>query len=320
MSERRTTKTKRTTKTVRGGVAEATLGDRPVADAIDGANGAPVDGGEGGAAGGVRWDVPLSDVRKTRQRFVDNGGPVIERARVWLIFWGSAWEALRPEPDPSSDQITASFRQILDSPFLSRLHDYRPSIGYRYPSQNAVLGGTMTVRSELGTGATKSAADPPAAFKDQDVTNLVTNLITARFPRLPEPRDPNELYVVVTPADGAMANKSAKGEHYAADVLGWTAHLAWLKFGGMFRGDIDALTAIFSHELVEAITDPEGSAILGRANTCGNRKGWCEIGDVCENRFIRMPSGVVVQSYYSDTDGACIVPTAYPRPYRPIGP
>jgi hypothetical protein len=288
-----------------GGVAEAT-GEGEVLEA---------GAGDVGAGGVVGWELPITKARTSRQRFVDNGGPVIERVRVWLIFWGTAWAA-RPAPNPSPATITNAVRQILDSPYLSKLHEYRKSIGYRYPSTNGVLAGTSTVASATGSGATQSPASPPAGFTDSDVTPLVTNLITAKFSPLHDPSDPNLLYMVITPADRTMMLNAARGEHYAADVLGWTAHIAWLRFGG----SLDPLTAIISHELVEAVSDPENTAIVGLANTCGTRSGWCEIGDICEGKFVRMSSGVLVQSYWSDTDGACVVPTAYPRPYRPHPP
>src|SRR6266487_120479 len=70
--------------------------------------------------------------------------------------------------------------------------------------------------------------------------------------------------------------------------------------------------SIFSHELAEACTDPEGSAILGTTGTC-SRDGWCEIGDVCEgvNTII---NGVTVQKYWSQRDRACIVQSAWESP------
>jgi hypothetical protein len=51
-----------------------------------------------------------------------------------------------------------------------------------------------------------------------------------------------------------------------------------------------------SHELVETITDPEGNAW-----------GPIEIGDVCIplNDWL---DGVYVQSYWSNVDGACVMP------------
>ena len=65
------------------------------------------------------------------------------------------------------------------------------------------------------------------------------------------------------------------------------------------------MTWVFSHELVESVTDPEGSAITG---TGCNQGGWCEIGDVCTANTAVI-NGVTVQRYWSQVDGQCVVPT-----------
>jgi hypothetical protein len=171
--------------------------------------------GDAGADGIVGWDIPVTKASRTRRRFVDSGGPIIERVHPSLIFWGTAW-ATTPPPAPSSDAITNALRQLLDSPYLSRLYAYRKSIDYRYPSTNGTLGGTSTVASALGTGASRSPANQPAGFTDNDVAQLVTNLVTSKFSPLRDQTNPNLLYLVITPADPSIAFNSARGEHFAA--------------------------------------------------------------------------------------------------------
>jgi len=75
----------------------------------------------------------------------------------------------------------------------------------------------------------------------------------------------------------------------------WTADSA-----SLFTG-----TRIISHELVESITDPEGSAVLGVAGSC-RQGGWCEIADICPDA--RIVDGIAAASYWSDLAGACIAP------------
>ena len=43
---------------------------------------------------------------------------------------------------------------------------------------------------------------------------------------------------------------------------------------------LDRVTGTTTHELVEALTDPEGSAVLGIPGTC-RQGGWCEIAVIC---------------------------------------
>jgi hypothetical protein len=74
--------------------------------------------------------------------------------------------------------------------------------------------------------------------------------------------------------------------------------VAWVLFGT--RGFISTL---FSHELVEACTDPFGDGIQVNPS---NPVNWNEIGDVCAT--VQQISGVSVQSYWSQRDTACIIP------------
>jgi len=270
-----------------GGVARAALGVEVV------------EAGPGGA--GPPWDLPSNRLR----RFTDNGGPVIDRVNVWLVFWGTAWTR-HPPPNPSWRDLADDVGLILHSPYLSKLRQYRSSLGYADRSEEGVLGGVIAVDT------TQSPADPPANFTDDDVATLIANLITSPLPtfRLPNPdSDPNLLYIVITPSDPSLGTTS-NGKHFARTLPPFTAraHIAWLKWGT----DPTILTAVLSHELVEAITDPEGDAIVGVAGTCGDPNSWCEIGDVCENNFVTLAPGVKVQKYWSDADSACIVPTVWP--------
>ena len=226
--------------------------------------------------------------------FVDNGGPVLQNIHVHLIFWGSAWAG---STTPSAAAVTNAVSSILSGPYMSGLSQYR-GIG------NGVLKGTT-----LATGS-----NPPNPFSNNDVTTLISDCIEAGA--LPEPDDDGLLFYCVIMPPGVNTNQAGViGEHsyfwytdydFPFDFDNDKAHYAWV----MNNGTLDFVTTVFSHELVETATDPEGSAILGAAGTCSGT-GWCEIGDVCSSTGV--VDGVTVQSYWSQRDGACIVPTGLPR-------
>jgi hypothetical protein len=90
------------------------------------------------------------------------------------------------------------------------------------------------------------------------------------------------------------ADTSFIGEHScASNDNSAKMHFAWLTN----NGHIDFITQIFSHELVESCTDPEGDGFLGNPGTCSfDDDSWCEIGDVCEGIFETV-NGVSVQAY-----------------------
>jgi hypothetical protein len=225
-------------------------------------------------------------------KFQDNGGAVIEIARVQLIYWGSAWAA-SPAPSPSDGQVTAAVETILHSSYMTGLAQYR-QIGRGYLSGSTII----------------SNSDPPNPFSDSDVGNFLEARI--QDGTLPAPDPANQiLYMFVMPEGVNNQNSGFVGEHtYYTDGSGRRLHFAWITN----NGSLASVTSILSHELVESCTDPEGSAILGVAGTC-SQGGWCEIGDVCYSNSVI--DGVTVQKYWSNSDDACIAPV-FPAETFPI--
>jgi hypothetical protein len=217
-------------------------------------------------------------------RFEDQYGPVIGSVHLQLIFWGSTWSN---SPSPSLDSIAGAAQSIVSGPYMTGLAQYR-----------GVGPGTLT-----GTTLATSS-DPPNPFSNQDVESLLSGLLTAGS--LPSPATDNALlFLVIVPA-GVRSQEDFDGEHSYFDWQGTSVHYGWVTHDGQ----LDSLTTILSHELVESATDPEGTAIVGVPGTCGTRSGWCEIGDICEDcaQCTGVVSGVKVQAYWSDQDQACIIP------------
>lgn len=215
--------------------------------------------------------------------FSDNGGAVISIPRVQLIFWGSSWTD-NPAPTPSAADITGSITELLSSGYMTGLQQYR-NIGLGY------LLGSVTV----------STSSPPNNFADSDVSGLVSSLISGGT--IPDLDATNQtLYMVIMPQGVNSASAGIIGEHtYYNDSSNRRVHFGWVTNDGTLSG----VTTIFSHELVESCTDPEGTAILGTPGTCSGG-GWCEIGDVCQGTDGTV-SGVSVQSYWSQKDSQCMV-------------
>ncbi|MDQ1749685.1 MAG: hypothetical protein QOE71_741, partial [Pseudonocardiales bacterium] len=82
--------------------------------------------------------------------------------------------------------------------------------------------------------------------------------------------------------------------------LDWNdrSHMAWVLYGS--RANI---SSVFSHELAEACSDPEGNGVQVNPT---NNTNWNEIGDVCSSTGLL--NGVTVQSYWSQRDQACVIP------------
>lgn len=224
-------------------------------------------------------------------RFVDNNGPVIQVVQLYLLYWGSAWNT---NPTPSAAQITSSCATMLASSYMPGLAQYR-GIGRGF------VRGSTTI----------ATSNPPNGFTDAQVSNFIDGQLTAGT--IPGPDVDNQtLYCVVMPNGVNASNTNFIGEHTYYSRSGQRIRFAWITNSGTLAN----VTAIISHEVVESATDPEGSAFLGVAGTC-NQGGWCEIGDVCGS--ISSLDGVTVQSYWSNQDGACVVPAWPARSYPRVG-
>ena len=212
---------------------------------------------------------------------VDGGGLVLTHVNVYLVYWGSAWAQ---NPTPSADDITKSVTSIMAGPYMSALAQYR-NVG------SGILYGKMLV----------TTSDPPKTFSSDDVSNLLKDLINMQT--VPGPNDVDQLlYCVIMPVGVSSDQSNVIGEHFSPgeDIL-----CAWV----MNDGTLDSVTTVFSHQLVEACTNPHGDGYQFDApGQCSPSPiNWCEIGDICEGVRATV-NGVVVQEYWSASDSACIAP------------
>jgi hypothetical protein len=215
-------------------------------------------------------------------RFVDHGGPILHAARIHLLYWGSAWTTTSAS-SPTPDQITAAFRWIVTGPYLTGLAQYR---GIR----PAVLRGFTVV----------TTSDPHDGFGNEDVSDFLNVQLDAGVVPGPDP-DRQSLYIVVVPVGVSAGGDEFAGTHRYYPRHGQRIHFAWTANSR----SLAAATWILSHELVESLTDPEGSAILGVSGTC-KQDGWCEIADICPDTAV--VNGVTVDPYWSERARACIAP------------
>lgn len=218
----------------------------------------------------------------------DLGGLRFSNVKVNLIFWGGYWSA------PAGSGVTMSqvindCASILSGPYISSLS--------QYGVYSAHLGDIFV---------TNAGDEPPTNYDDGTIADFILSVI--RGGSLPEPDEENEynIHCVFMPP-GTNPPVGLLGEHSQAfyfdidflDADLWDAsHFAFISFNS--RSEI---SRIFSHELVEALTDPEGDAIQ---MIPVNDSSWNEIADHCRSRAGL--NGVTVQSYWSEKDKSCVIP------------
>ena len=226
-------------------------------------------------------------------KFADNGGQMLQVVQLYLIYWGSAW-SVNPPPTLTSSQITSACHTMVQGPYMPGLAEYR-GLGRGFVRGSAVI----------------TSSNPPNGFSDANVSNFIDGQLNAGA--IPGPDVDNEtLYMVVMPKGVSASNANFIGEHTYYTRSGQRIHFAWITNSG----SLGSITTIISHELVESVTDPEGSALLGVAGTC-SQGGWCEIGDVCSSTA--SVDGVTVQSFWSNQAAQCVVPAWPNRVYPRIG-
>jgi len=218
--------------------------------------------------------------------FDDHGGGLLTNVRVVLIFWGAQWAR---NPIPSVNNVTAAVNGILSSPYMVKLNQYR-----------------CIMKGQLRSIFVNAATDPNNPFSDDHVSNMVWDQI--RLGTVPNPfNESNLLYCVIMPQGYTSSDyPNLIGRHYHFNVLGGPrVYLTWIENDGTLISN-NSISRIFSHELVEACTNPDlDSGIMVDGDQ--------EIGDVCSTCVQILNFGSLqasVQAYWSYADSRCILPSA----------
>jgi hypothetical protein len=234
----------------------------------------------------------------TNQTVVNLGGAVLSSVQIRLVFWGKEWAAAPPVP---KGQIIGDVQALVASVYLDAAKQY------------GVVSAFVDRVIDL------SGEDPPNPVTAANVGNRVVRLIDDEV--VPEPDEDFEsaFYIVFLPqsvagvalatppgANGAHSYATYSDFDFPLDIDSDSVFFAWIK--NQSRAGISTTV---SHELVEAMTDPTGNT--WQVNPT-NPTNWNEIGDVCNSTAVL--NGVTVQSYWSKSDNACVIPYLQPDAYQ----
>jgi hypothetical protein len=237
------------------------------------------------------------------QVIVNGGGFVFDNININLIFWGQEWSSVNPPV--LSNSIVTGVANIVSGFFLDGLKQY----GFK----NAFINKVKIIN-----------IDPPNPFNVNDIKNFVYGLIDDET--LQEPDEETffrNIHVVFTPSNINFTQPNPRtpingfhsffswNDYDLGDIDNSNTYFAWVQN----VGNLNSITQVFSHELAEAITDPEGNGIQIAPT---NPINWNEIGDICSSTGIT--NGVSVQSYWSKIDDACIIPIYQPPAPPPAPP
>jgi hypothetical protein len=230
----------------------------------------------------------------------DGGGRVLTDVEVILVFWGSFWTAT-PAPSPSSDEYKQAIIGILTGPYMGGLRQYR-----------GAAQGTL-IFTDLNDNTS-----PADQYTDDDVKAMLKDrLDNTSMP--PPTSGHNRFYAVIVPPginNKLTTTQNFVGQHQSFTYKGVTGYYAWVDNTGSLTGH-NCATKVFSHELIEACTNPDvdtlnNSILVNGTNPDGSTVTNDEIGDTCNNQFATVDVNGVscsVQAYWSKADNACILPT-----------
>ena len=221
----------------------------------------------------------------------DGGGRLLTHVEVILCFWGKFWSRT-PSPAPSSADYRTAIQGIITGPYMVNLGQYR-----------GVGPGTL-IYSEIN-----DTSDPVNGFSDSDVANMLkSRLQTTAMP--PPTAGHDRFYAVILPQGILNVNPALAGEHRSFIYNGVTGYYAWVENTGSLTGPA-CVTKVFSHELVEACTNPNVDTSNDGITVAGVGVAEDEIADACNNQYATVNvSGMQcsVQAYWSRSDNVCILP------------
>jgi Ca2+-binding RTX toxin-like protein len=215
---------------------------------------------------------------------------------VHLIFWGSYWSTTAGSQQANS-LVSFLDTTLNDTAYLDGLHQYGVSRRAFASSDHPFVF---------------NFSDPANNFSDGDVQDIVTHAIHHQGVPEPDAFVNEPVYLVVTAPGAQFEDHSAGGYH--SDFHDFTdifsldidhVHYGWI--GN--NGTLDGLTYVLSHEIVEAMTNPNaGDGITTTHGAFWTGGGDFEISDAEAQDYAYRLNGNLVQSYWSSQDLAYIVP------------
>jgi hypothetical protein len=220
--------------------------------------------------------------------------------QVSLIFAGSYWQTTQGKADQKT--LTSDVTTLLGSPYLTGLAQYEPDGLITLPSLYTAIYDPNAIAIDKRSG-TANYNYPT----NGGVNNYFGNQLT-KYPSLVPPGSPSgqqqPLYVVFNDPAHSGDGQADYGENWYDANNNHCIYVATLAgaHGGV---NINQATETFGHELAEATA----SSVV--VNDPGNLKAGSQI---CDNEgengigYEAPVDGIMVQAYWSQKDGAWIVP------------
>jgi hypothetical protein len=223
---------------------------------------------------------------------VFHGGTVLTNVQVQPVFWGAAWRQ-----ESVVARLNHFFSFIVTSCFINMLNEY--SVAGQIIGPGSALSSLLLTDPEPGGGAN--------TIDDSAIQQQIDSWVSAGT----LPSGANAVYFVFLPPGVTVTTQWGSscstlcGYHFSSPNNHVYAVIPFVDqcYGCAQSTQLDTFTAIASHELAEAITDPIWSASQGGTGWWDDVSGE-EIGDFCLGNFVRL-GGFLVQRVWSNRQNAC---------------
>jgi hypothetical protein len=268
----------------------------------------------GGGGGGTGGGTLTCDVEYF-------GGRLIQNVEIFAVYWTDQ------APNGTPEQYDAYFSTIVQSSYFDWIREWDTGTPYKL-GRGSYLGHYIDMAPPQASATT---------LQDADIHTWLSGLIAAN--KIPAPDD-NTLYVTFFPGTITINNggqtscqvfcayhggyaDSGSGKHIQYAVMPDVQCPGSSGPGGCGQGTgFQNMTSTASHEIMEAITDPEvwaatgsstkslgwydqadqSSGGLGGGGTC---QGGGEVGDIC-NQQTALVGTYTVQTIWSDKQNKCV--------------
>lgn len=222
-----------------------------------------------------------------------NSGPELRDPRVVNIYWGAEWTSGTAQKNAQSlDDFTA---KLVANPFYM-------TYLFQYYVRSGVFAGSTTVSTNppATNGKLADANAMGCGLLTSPVLSLIGSLYGAANGNKIEAPTANTLYVVYLPSTVQsqydVCNKFAGHHYFGTDSQNNSVNYAIVE-----NSSLDGMTALASHEIAEALTDPTGSSW----RQVGNNN---EIGDICQGNAWTKIDGYQIEQYWSNRYCRCVRP------------
>ena len=226
----------------------------------------------------------------TTGKLTYHGGPMIQHVKVFLVFYSPGHQY--------KDQLVKFYTAITQSAYIDMLQEYDQ------PNYKIRRGSYLGLFEDSNVN--------PTAVKKVDPVAYLKGLLTAK--KVPDPTD-DTLYMIyfpdkIDPTDPQGKNSCISMGDYCAYHYSFTQGKQHVYYGvmpdqtacGCGPAGFPGFSDVSSHEVIEALTDPE---VITNYAWNDDNKG--EIGDICAGtpEEIAVVDGWTVQTEWSNALNKC---------------